>query len=86
MTCHLRIGQLLVLVLAFVCPGAVFGDSLVALVGGSRHRFTDTRSDRDISRTRDIYMVIQGGQILDRDALEFDPDTDPGFAVGVADD
>ena len=42
------------------------------------------RPDRDIRRTRDIHMVMQGGRILDRDALKFDPDTDPGFAVGAA--
>ena len=44
----------------------------------------DGRPDQDIRRTRDIHMVMQGGRILDRDALEFDPDTDPGFAVGAA--
>ena len=44
----------------------------------------DGRPDQDIRRTRDIHMVMQGGRILDRDALKFDPDTDPGFAVGAA--
>jgi len=44
----------------------------------------DGRPDRDIRRTRDIHMVMQGGRILDREALRFDPDSDPGFAVGVA--
>ena len=42
------------------------------------------RPDRDIRRTRDIHMVMRGGRILDRDALGFDPDSDPGFAVGAA--
>ena len=44
----------------------------------------DGRPDQDIRRTRDIHMVMQGGRILDRDALKFDPDTDPGFTVGAA--
>jgi imidazolonepropionase-like amidohydrolase len=44
----------------------------------------DGRPDRDISRTRAIHMVMQGGQILDREALRFDPDSDPGFGVGAA--
>jgi len=42
------------------------------------------RPDRDISQTRDIHMVMQGGRILDRDALKFDSDRDLGFAVGAA--
>ena len=42
------------------------------------------RPDRDIRRTRDIDLVMQGGRILDRDALRFDPSSDPGFAIGVA--
>lgn len=44
----------------------------------------DGRPDRDIRRTRDIHMVMQGGRILDRDGLRFNPDSDPGFAVGAA--
>jgi len=56
-----------------IAPGSV-ADLLVV----------DGRPDRDIRRTRDIHMVMQGGRILDRDALGFDPDSDPGFAVGAA--
>ena len=44
----------------------------------------DGRPDRNIRRTRAIHMVMQGGRILDRDALRFDPPSDPGFAVGAA--
>jgi hypothetical protein len=44
----------------------------------------DGRPDRDIRRTRDIHMVMQGGRILDRDGLRFNPDSDPGFGVGAA--
>ena len=42
------------------------------------------RPDRDIRQTRNIQMVMQGGRILDREVLRFDPDSDSGFAVGVA--
>ena len=42
------------------------------------------RPDRRIGDTRNVEMVVQGGRILDRDALRFDPGTDPGFGAGVA--
>lgn len=42
------------------------------------------RPDRDILRTRAIHLVMQSGRILDRDALRFDPSSEPGFAIGVA--
>ena len=35
--------------------------------------------DKNISNTRNIEIVIQGGKILDRNALRFDPKKDPGF-------
>lgn len=37
----------------------------------------------NIGDTRLINMVIQGGRVLDRSALEYDPATDPGFRTGV---
>ena len=33
----------------------------------------------EITATREVAQVIQGGRVLDRDALAFDPETDPGF-------
>jgi imidazolonepropionase-like amidohydrolase len=36
-----------------------------------------------ISDTRLVDMVIQGGRIVDRSSLEFDPATDPGYRTGV---
>jgi imidazolonepropionase-like amidohydrolase len=42
------------------------------------------RPDRDILRTRAIHLVMQSGRILDRDALRFDPSSEPGFEIGVA--
>jgi imidazolonepropionase-like amidohydrolase len=38
----------------------------------------DGRPDRNISDTRKITAVIQGGRVLDREALSYNPDTDPG--------
>jgi imidazolonepropionase-like amidohydrolase len=37
----------------------------------------------NIGDTRNVDLVIQGGQIVDRKALEFDPATDPGYRTGV---
>jgi len=42
----------------------------------------DGRPDRDIGDTRNIKLVMQKGRILDREALRFDPATDPGFGTG----
>ncbi len=42
------------------------------------------RPDRVIGDTRNVEMVVQGGRIVDRDALSFDPEKDPGFGAGVA--
>jgi imidazolonepropionase-like amidohydrolase len=37
----------------------------------------------NIGDTRNVDLVIQGGRILDRNALEYDPDTDPGYRTGA---
>ena len=42
------------------------------------------RPDRTVSDTRNVEMVVQGGRVLDREALRYDPATDPGFGGGVA--
>ena len=42
------------------------------------------RPDRTVSDTRNVEMVVQGGRVLDREALRYDPATDPGFGAGVA--
>ena len=42
------------------------------------------RPDRVIGDTRNVEMVVQGGRIVDREVLRFDPERDPGFGAGVA--
>ena len=42
------------------------------------------RPDRVIADTRNVVMVVQGGRIIDREALRYDPEEDPGFGGGVA--
>ena len=42
------------------------------------------RPDRNIKDSREIHMIMQGGKILDRDALKFDPVNDPGFGASIA--
>ena len=42
------------------------------------------RPDRRIADTRNVEMVVQGGRIVDRDALRFDPARDGGLGAGVA--
>lgn len=42
------------------------------------------RPDRMVSDTRNVVMVVQGGRVLDREALRYDPEVDPGFGGGVA--
>jgi imidazolonepropionase-like amidohydrolase len=37
----------------------------------------------NVGDTRNVDNVIQRGHIIDREALEFDPDTDPGYRTGV---
>jgi imidazolonepropionase-like amidohydrolase len=37
----------------------------------------------NIGDTREVHIVIKGGHIIDRETLEFDPDTDPGYRTGV---
>jgi imidazolonepropionase-like amidohydrolase len=37
----------------------------------------------NIGDTRNVDWVIQSGKIVDRSALEFDPETDPGYRTGV---
>jgi imidazolonepropionase-like amidohydrolase len=37
----------------------------------------------NISETRNVDLVIQGGRIVDRRALEYDPVKDPGYRTGV---
>jgi imidazolonepropionase-like amidohydrolase len=44
----------------------------------------DGRPDETISDTRNIELVIQRGEVLDRASLVFDPETDPGFLPGTA--
>ncbi len=39
----------------------------------------DGRPDQTISDTRRIHLVMQGGRVIDRDALEFDASVDRGF-------
>lgn len=36
-----------------------------------------------IGETRRVELVIQGGRIIDRSSLRYDPDTDPGYRTGV---
>jgi len=36
-----------------------------------------------IGDTRQVEIVVQGGRVVDRRALEFDPATDPGYRTGV---
>lgn len=42
------------------------------------------RPDRNISDSREIHLVMQNGKILDRGALKFDPENDPGFGANAA--
>ena len=42
------------------------------------------RPDQNIGDTRSIEMVVQGGRIVDREALRFDPERDAGLGAGVA--
>lgn len=42
------------------------------------------RPDRVIADTRNIEMVVQAGRVIDREALRYDPEKDPGFGGGVA--
>ena len=42
------------------------------------------RPDRNISDSREIHLVIQDGKILNREALKFDPASDPGFGASAA--
>ena len=42
------------------------------------------RPDQNISDTRNIEFVMQGGREINREALKFDPATDPGFSAGRA--
>jgi imidazolonepropionase-like amidohydrolase len=44
----------------------------------------DGRPDKTISDTRNIELVIQRGKVVDRAALVFDAETDPGFLPGAA--
>jgi imidazolonepropionase-like amidohydrolase len=37
------------------------------------------RPDRDIRHTRNVFMVIQAGRIVDRESLRLDPKKDPGY-------
>lgn len=39
----------------------------------------DGRPDRQITDTKRVHLVVNRGVILDRDALRFDPEADPGF-------
>jgi imidazolonepropionase-like amidohydrolase len=39
------------------------------------------RPDQQVRDTRKIRYVINRGQVVDRNALKFDPHTDPGFRV-----
>jgi imidazolonepropionase-like amidohydrolase len=41
----------------------------------------DGNPSQQISDTRRIEMVIQQGQVVDRESLEFDRDKDPGFRI-----
>ena len=40
------------------------------------------RPDRRIADTREVELVMRGGPIVKREALDFDPPTDPGFGLG----
>lgn len=42
------------------------------------------RPDRLVSDTRNVVMVVQGGRVIDREALRYDQEEDPGFGGGVA--
>lgn len=37
----------------------------------------------NVGDTRNVELVVQGGRVVDREALEFDPDSDPGYRTGV---
>jgi imidazolonepropionase-like amidohydrolase len=44
----------------------------------------DGRPDRNIAATKRVWKVVQRGKILDREALRYDPATDPGFRTNAS--